>query len=294
MPRGRKHLPWIKLWFEMLGDPKMTRLSSAEKWYWVGILLLAGQSPIRGKLMLTSTEPMSIEDIAAALSLPPKEVPLLESCIAKLEKLRSVAWNNVCLEVIHFKDRQEVYPSDIPEGELTPNKLRINSELTPTEEEGRGEGQKKEFTLSPKGEGVPQKKEKKTDPQVNEILNKMREFLGYTERVRGGEALPAIEENQAMTADRRIDPIPNYGKEGKAIKRMLTRGLTREEILDCWRSKVSRRGGDFVSMVWVNEDIGKKGDVSGADKKPKQKRVRPIKYIRGSGKPGAEDQEDMP
>jgi len=35
----------------------------------------------------------------------------------------------------------------------------------------------------------------------------------------------------------------------------------------------------------------KKGETSG---KPKQKRVKPIKYIPGSGKPGAEDAEDMP
>lgn len=54
------------------------------------------------------------------------------------------------------------------------------------------------------------------------------------------------------------DPIPHYGKEGKAIKRMLSRGFTREEIMSCWKEKVAKRGGEFVSMFWVNEDIGKK------------------------------------
>ena len=53
------------------------------------------------------------------------------------------------------------------------------------------------------------------------------------------------------------DPIPSYGREGQAIKRMLTRGFTREAIVKCWKSKMSQRGGEFVSMVWVNEDIGK-------------------------------------
>jgi len=100
---------------------------------------------------------------------------------------------------------------------------------------------------------------KRAGPIVNEIFTEMRGYLGYPEKVCGGEALPAIEENQAMTADRRVDPIPNYGREGKAIKRMLARGFTREEILNCWRSKVSQRGGEFVSMTWVNDDIGKKG-----------------------------------
>jgi len=150
----------------MLGDPKMTRLSSAEKWYWVGILLLAGQSPIRGRLMLTDAEPMSIEDIAAALSLPREEVPVLENCIAKLEALGSIRRNNVCLEVIHFKDRQEVYESDFKDyhkGES--NKLRINSELTPKkvlkEEEERGERQKKES--SPNGEDILAQKKSRFD-----------------------------------------------------------------------------------------------------------------------------------
>jgi len=133
---------------------------------------------------------------------------------------------------------------------------------------------------------------KQADPVVNEIFAEMRKYLGYPEQVCGGEAVPAIEESSAMTADRR-DPIPNYGKEGKAIKRMLTRGFTREEILDCWKSKVSQRGGEFVSMTWVNEDIGKKG-VKSLAKQPKQKRVRPLKYIRGSEPVGPEDTEDMP
>ncbi len=52
------------------------------------------------------------------------------------------------------------------------------------------------------------------------------------------------------------DPIPNYGKEAKAIDRMLKRGYTEAEILTAWKAKVKARG-EFVSMVWVNEDIGK-------------------------------------
>ena len=263
----RKRLPWIKLWFEIIGDPKMTRLSSAEKWYWIGILLLAGQSPIRGKLMLTSTEPMSADDISAALSLSAEEIPQLKNCIAKLQKLGSLALNSNCFEVVHFKERQEVYESDFEDyHKAKADKLLINAEITPEkvlkEEEGRRK--KKDITPLSKDKGVHKKR---ADPTVNEIFSEMKRFLGYPEnKVCGGEALPAIEENQAMTADRR-DPIPNYGKEGKAIKRMLTRGFTREEILACWRSKVSQRGGEFVSMVWVNDDIGKKGVAGGADKR---------------------------
>jgi len=52
------------------------------------------------------------------------------------------------------------------------------------------------------------------------------------------------------------DPIPNYGKEAKAIDRMVRRGYSEEDILAAWKGKVKARG-EFVSMVWVNEDIGK-------------------------------------
>lgn len=52
------------------------------------------------------------------------------------------------------------------------------------------------------------------------------------------------------------DPIPNYGKEAKAIDRMAKRGYTEAEILAAWTKKVRARG-EFVSMVFVNEDIGK-------------------------------------
>ncbi|GAI85727.1 unnamed protein product, partial [marine sediment metagenome] len=107
-----------------------------------------------------------------------------------------------------------------------------------------------------------------------EIFDEMRKYLGYPDSVKE-------------------DPIPNYGKEGQAIKRMLTRGFTREEILACWQSKVSQRGGEFVSMTWVNEDIGKKGGKELA-KQPKQQRLRPITHIPGSGQAGPESEEDVP
>lgn len=57
------------------------------------------------------------------------------------------------------------------------------------------------------------------------------------------------------------DPIPNHGKEAKAIARMLQRGYSETEIMDAWKAKCQSRGVNgkpvFVSMVYVNEDIGK-------------------------------------
>ncbi|MGQ9545958.1 MAG: hypothetical protein ACUVTR_02165 [Dehalococcoidia bacterium] len=258
----RKRLPWIKLWFEMLGDPKMTRLTLAERGCWHEILLLAGQSPIRGKLMLTEIEPMTMDDIARALSLTPDEYPVLESCVQKLIQLNSLHWNeHRCLEVTHFIERQDKYPSDFQDyHKKSPDKFLHNSVNTPEkllkEEEGRGkrgeeeqhqekenkeeekeeEKEKENNEITPKG--ARRKRATQSDPRVKEIFNEIHKFLGYPDKVQR-------------------DPIPNYGREGQFIKKMLGRGFTCVEILSCWKSKVSQRGGEYVSMVWVNEDIGK-------------------------------------
>ncbi|MBA7683424.1 hypothetical protein ES703_91788 [subsurface metagenome] len=69
------------------------------------------------------------------------------------------------------------------------------------------------------------------------IFAKMQKTLGYPDKTNK-------------------DPIPNYGKEAKAIDRMLARGYSEEDIIKAWKTKVEARGV-FVSMVWVNEDIGK-------------------------------------
>lgn len=112
--------------------------------------------------------------------------------------------------------------------------------------------------LPPKGgqRKAPSQEKIKKDSAVNNIFSEMRGYLGYHNSFRG-EANSSAADVAAGEAKKAIDPIPNYGKEGQAIKRMLTRGFTREEIMECWKSKVSQRGGEFVSMTWVNEDIGK-------------------------------------
>ena len=107
-------------------------------------------------------------------------------------------------------------------------------------------------TILPSKEGSAIKG--KGDSVLNEIFAEMRAYLGYPNKVSQ-------------------DPIPSYGKEGQAIKRMLTRGFTREAIVECWKSKVSQRGGEFVSMTWVNQDIGKPQKNQGAKRLPSEDEI---------------------
>ena len=106
-----------------------------------------------------------------------------------------------------------------------------------------------------KGKISSSKKRKTPDPRIKLTMDEMRSYLGFHPKktatdVRGGEPVPALKKIEAK------DPIPSPGKEGYSISRMLDRGYKPEEILACWKAKVDQRR-EFVSMVWVNEDIGK-------------------------------------
>ncbi|MBU1621859.1 MAG: helix-turn-helix domain-containing protein [Gammaproteobacteria bacterium] len=87
----------------------------------------------------------------------------------------------------------------------------------------------------------------------NSHVADMQRFLGFPEV------------NVEMCYFTETDPVPNPAKEGKFVKKMMDRGFPWEEIFECWRKKVVAREGQFVSMQWVNEDIGKK-EVSGNGK----------------------------
>lgn len=138
----------------------------------------------------------------------------------------------------HQKIRKDRYnPSKLPSFDESDNQMATNDNQMATT--GKHSIVKssivKSSTPLTKVKGA---RTKQVDPRINEIFIEMGTDLGFPEKIQK-------------------DPIPNYGKEGQAIKRILARGFTREEILACWRGKVSQRDGEFVSMTWVNEDIGK-------------------------------------
>ncbi len=109
-------LPWIKMWLEALDDPKLTRMSLAERGAWWGILKLAGKCNAGGKLV-SGGEGLGIDDIADALHIKTgEERQALESVIVKMEKRGSLKWNeNHILTVVHWEERQRVPPSARPE-----------------------------------------------------------------------------------------------------------------------------------------------------------------------------------
>ena len=108
-------LPWIKMWLEALDDPKLIRLSLAERGAWWGLLQLAGKCNANGKLVSGGVG-LDIDEIADALHIKSGEDrQALESMIAKMEKRGSLIWNDDVLTVVHYEERQKIPPSARPD-----------------------------------------------------------------------------------------------------------------------------------------------------------------------------------
>lgn len=108
-------LLWLKMWVEALDDPKLTRLTLAERGCWWGLLKLAGKCQADGKLVSGGLG-LELDEIADALHLKSEEDrQVLESMIAKMKDRGSLKWNHGVLVVIHYPERQAIPPSSRPE-----------------------------------------------------------------------------------------------------------------------------------------------------------------------------------
>ena len=105
-------LTWIKVFLEALEDPKLTRMSLAERGAWWGILKLAGKCEAEGKIV-SGGEALSLDEIADALHIKtPEDRQSLESMIAKMGRRGSLIWNDAhILTVVHYRERQKISPS---------------------------------------------------------------------------------------------------------------------------------------------------------------------------------------
>jgi hypothetical protein len=126
---------------------------------------------------------------------------------------------------------------------------------------------KKQRVAVPKTAGVSEGQASPEPPKLTEAEQKKESDVSLV--------IKAVHDHFGYPDKDPTDHVPYYGKECAAIKRALTRHFTVEQIIQCWKAKVAERDGDFVSFVYVNEDIGKVGR-------------------RPSGRPGAHQQAATP
>lgn len=135
-------MKWLRLYSEVLNDPKIQRLPIAERWHWVELLCLANEREDRGSLP-------SITDIAFALRISEPKAKAIISNLTKAglvdegaEQLRMHGWNK----------RQ---PTSDNAAERMANKRRTSSEHVPLrlektrEEENREEQEEEEEENAP-------------------------------------------------------------------------------------------------------------------------------------------------
>jgi len=78
----------------------------AERWIWVGFLLLAGDSPFEGKIAFTPTEGYSDRQLASALKVEPRLITSAKAKMVKYEKI--IVLENDVIRIVNWK----VYQSD--------------------------------------------------------------------------------------------------------------------------------------------------------------------------------------
>ena len=96
-------MPWVKLYTEMLDDPKIGRLPDAIKWRFVSLVLLAGECDNDGALQHGDGRPMTEADIAWRLRIDELR------CTEELEALLQCGVVELDADVYYlpkFSDRQ--------------------------------------------------------------------------------------------------------------------------------------------------------------------------------------------
>lgn len=66
--------PWFRVYVEMVRDPKLRRLTPAQRWLWVVLLAAARESPVPGVLMLSEKIPLTWADLVDASGLKLREI----------------------------------------------------------------------------------------------------------------------------------------------------------------------------------------------------------------------------
>lgn len=221
---------WIKIYCDNWLEGTISQESLALRGIWIGLLALAGSGKRGDTGLVMAIKGVGFSDsmLAAMLKVTRQRWVYAKKTLQKTDRI-AVDKANV-ITIINWQKYQSEYERQKPY-----RNPKLQQELQPKvsqEKEIEKEIEKE------KEKGIRNKRTNHSE-DINEIFRVMNEYLGYPDKT-----------------DR--DPIPNHAKEANFMKKMLTRGFTREEIIASWKAKVAERGGEFITMVYVNDDIGKK------------------------------------
>jgi len=173
-------MPWIKLWSEMLSDPKIKHLSAVEKWIWVGLLLLANEGRPRGTIHVCESMPYDLSVLASMLDLYGDEVDWLKSALDKMERMDMVRIDEQgFITITHFEERQYIYYSDTPK--------EINKRVKKHRKKQEQESNDNETTEKRGGNAIDVDVEEDIDNILPiDLLSRYEAHIGYRFRAPGG------------------------------------------------------------------------------------------------------------
>ncbi|WP_158642178.1 phage replisome organizer N-terminal domain-containing protein [Brevibacillus laterosporus] len=107
---------WLRLYPEILVDPKLRRLNATQKWLWIAAMCEASNSTDRGRLFIADGIEYTDQDLAHVAGLTASELDqangFIEMCVT-LKMMERHADGSVTL--INFMNRQYEKSSDKPE-----------------------------------------------------------------------------------------------------------------------------------------------------------------------------------
>jgi len=248
-------LPWIKMWLEALDDPKLTRLTLAERGAWWELLQLAGKCDVGGKI-LSGGEGLDIEEIVDALHIKTAaDRQSLESMLAKMEERGSLMWNEGhILTVIHWEERQRIPPSARPEAIAE----RVRRHREGRKKTGKGN------EVQP----LPKVGEDKEVPPV-----------------------AAQDEEKVLAVWSGVKGFPRDSNEATRFLIKLRAEFPDVDILDVstsWAAAklsepLTKRSMPFKQLrAWMKKERQFAQERRNGEQRPRQERANPITYIRGS------------
>lgn len=99
---------WIKLYVDqILGGSMMDELKNDERWSWIGLLLLAGDSRVEGHVCVINNIGYTDEQICGLLDIPLKTFKKAKDKMIKHKKIK-VLENNV-IQIVNWKKYQSEY-----------------------------------------------------------------------------------------------------------------------------------------------------------------------------------------
>ena len=166
------------MWVEWIGDPKIDSLSLAEQGAWWRLVSLAHQCAADGALTVSGT-PLSTDEIMKTLKITDEaDRQTFLQMSEKMKTRGSLHWNSNALVVSHYKDRQEMVPSNLPAAVLARQHTH------------RQQAQAKKEKREPEKRTLPPPKDKDTDIYTEGEVEKRRDVT--TEMSRKGRDDPII------------------------------------------------------------------------------------------------------